>query len=224
MTSLDPLVHRKGHAQLYCVSDVILEIERNGGIQAYLTEDISVLNNERLAEYSAIFFNMAIGVHGGPTLDTEQKKSLIDFIKYGGGLIGVHLSSFIRDFPEYVQILGGRLGGHPWIQEVGVIVEDRKNPSTKHLPKTLRFKEEVYVHRDWDRKKTNVLISLDNSSVDLSKGRRKDNDYALSWCHSYGDGRVFYTALGHFREVWETEWFRKHLGNGIIWTMKQIEL
>jgi len=37
-----------------------------------------------------------------------------------------------------------------------------------------------------------------------------------------GDGRVFYTAFGHFIEVWSKEWFRKHLAGGIAWAMKML--
>ena len=36
----------------------------------------------------------------------------------------------------------------------------------------------------------------------FSRGNREDNDYALGWCHTYGKGRVMYTALGHPDALW----------------------
>ena len=116
---------------------------------------------------------------------------------------------------------GGYFNGHPWSEEVGVKVEDRKHPATCHLPKKFKVLEEVYTFKKWDRKKTRVLISLDNKTVDISKGNRKDNDYAMAWCHDYGKGRVFYTGFGHYDELWYKVWFRQHLIGGIRWAAKE---
>jgi len=62
-------------------------------------------------------------------------------------------------------------------------------------------------------------LSLDINSVDVKKGKRKDNDYALAWVQQFGKGRVFYTALGHGNNVWRDERFQKHLLNGILWAL-----
>ena len=151
----------------------------------------------------------------------EQKTDFISAIKSGKGFIGVHnAADTFYEFPEYGRMIGGYFNGHPWTQEVIVIVEDRTHPATRHLPEKFKVKEEVYTFKDWLRNKTRVLISLDSKSVDLSKGTRQDHDYALCWCHNYGKGRVFYTAFGHFKELWNEKWFRIHLLNGILWTMK----
>ena len=116
-------------------------------------------------------------------------------------------------------MLGGYFSRHPWSQEVTVNVEDKTHPATLHLPKSFKVKEEIYTFKEWSREKTHVLISLDNSSVNLSKGNREDNDYGLSWCHTYGKARVFYTGFGHYIELWNEEWFKKHLLNSILWIM-----
>ena len=73
----------------------------------------------------------------------------------------------------------------------------------------------------YDRDHLSVLLSLDTSSVDLHRPevRRTDGDFALSWCRSFGAGRVFYTALGHRPEVWRDGRFRKHLLGGCTWAM-----
>ena len=63
-------------------------------------------------------------------------------------------------------------------------------------------------------------MSLDNDSIDLSKGNRDDNDYAMGWCHDYGKGRVMYTALGHPDELWSEEWFREHIAGCIKWAAR----
>jgi type 1 glutamine amidotransferase len=180
------------------------------------TEDCSLINEENLKTISALLF----ATTGELPMKEEQKVALIRFVKEGGGFVGVHnATDTFYKFPEYGEMLGGYFNGHPWTQEIVAKVEDNNHPATKHLPKSFKVKEEVYTFKNWSRNKTHVLISLDTSSVDLSRGNRVDNDYALSWCHEYGKGRVFYTAFGHFKEIWNEEWFRKHLLGGILWSM-----
>lgn len=180
------------------------------------TEDCSLINEENLNTISALLF----ATTGELPMKEEQKVALIRFVKEGGGFVGVHnATDTFYKFPEYGEMLGGYFNGHPWTQEIVAKVEDNNHPATKHLPKSFKVKEEVYTFKNWSRNKTHVLISLDTSSVDLSRGNRVDNDYALSWCHEYGKGRVFYTAFGHFKEIWNEEWFRKHLLGGILWSM-----
>ncbi len=53
----------------------------------------------------------------------------------------------------------------------------------------------------------------------LKNVHRTDKDFGLAWCHPYGKGRVFYSALGHRDEVWQDERFQKFLVNGTLWAM-----
>jgi len=39
----------------------------------------------------------------------------------------------------------------------------------------------------------------------------------------HGEGRVFYTALGHREEVWSAPRFEKHLVNVIRWALRDLE-
>ena len=63
-------------------------------------------------------------------------------------------------------------------------------------------------------------MTLDLASVDASLGKRQDRDYALAWTRDWGEGRVFYTALGHREEVWRDPRFQQHLLNGIAWAIE----
>ena len=62
-------------------------------------------------------------------------------------------------------------------------------------------------------------MRIDNNSVDLAKGNREDHDYALGWCHCYGEGRVMYTALGHPDALWHEAWFREHILGCMRWAL-----
>ena len=65
--------------------------------------------------------------------------------------------------------------------------------------------------------------------------KRTAGHYPVSWCRSYGQGRVFYTSLGHREDIWDPSWmdrngsrsnppsvavmFQKHILGGIYWAI-----
>ncbi len=214
------LTHSAGfrHDYLPIAAEVLKKIgEKSGLFDISHTEDCSVINSENLSNIDALIF----ATTGELPMSDNQKSALIEFVRNGKGFLGIHnATDTFYNFPEYGEMIGGYFNGHPWKGEVYVIVEDQNHPATRHLPRRFKVKEEIYTFRNWDRNKTHVLISLDTSSVDLSKGNRPDNDYALAWCHYYGKGRVFYTAFGHFKELWYEEWFQKHLLGALRWITK----
>ena len=43
--------------------------------------------------------------------------------------------------------------------------------------------------------------------------------FPVAWCKEFGQGRVFYTSLGHNETVWENKRYQKHILGGIKWTL-----
>jgi len=74
------------------------------------------------------------------------------------------------------------------------------------LGNSLQFEDEIYQISDFDYRGSHVLLRLDQSSVDLSKTGVHQRFYGwpLAWSRFYGQGRVFYTALGHEASVCRT--------------------
>ena len=77
------------------------------------------------------------------------------------------------------------------------------------------IKDEIYVFRPpYSREKLHVLLSIDYDKskevqktvakmlLDKKAKPRADDDYAISWIHQYGQGRVFYCSLGHVHETY----------------------
>ena len=63
-------------------------------------------------------------------------------------------------------------------------------------------------------------MSVDTERSDLSRqSMEKGSDYALAWCQNFGEGRSFYTALGHRDDVWENPVYQQHLLGGILWAL-----
>ena len=134
----------------------------------------------------------------------------------GKGFGGSHCATdTYRDWKEYNELIGGAFASHPWTQKVRIIVEDKEHIATKHLGDSFVIDDEIYQYRvPYPRDKGHVLMKLDMDSV-KGLGGRKDNDNAIAWTHSYGKGRVFYTALGHRPEVWADPRFQQHVVGGL---------
>jgi hypothetical protein len=43
--------------------------------------------------------------------------------------------------------------------------------------------------------------------------------FPVSWCRLYGEGKIFYTSLGHREDVWENDNYQKHILGGIKWAL-----
>jgi type 1 glutamine amidotransferase len=206
------------HGCLELSHEIMRQIaEKTGLIEATVTEDAAKdLTAENLRNYDAVMFYTT----GSLPLSAEQKQALLDFVQGGKAFVGVHSATdTFYDWPEYGEMIGAYFDGHPWTQEIGVIVEDATHAAAKHLGAEFRIQDEIYQYRAWSRDKVHVLLRMDNSTVEVNKEgvKREDKDFALAWCHRYGEGRVFFTGLGHFNEVWQDERFQTHLLNGILW-------
>ena len=136
-------------------------------------------------------------------------------------VLGVHSSTdACRDWDEYGAILGGRFDGHPWTASFGVDVVDRDHPATAHLPGPWPWHDEVYLFSDL-RDDSRVLLRLDPGQLDMSvpEARVPAHGLPLAWCHRYGSGRVFYSALGHFPGAWENPVYMRYLAGALEWLL-----
>jgi type 1 glutamine amidotransferase len=198
--------------------ELLPQIGRKNGFDVVATKDLAFLSSVSLPAYDAVVFYTT----GELPISDADKANLLAWIKSGKGFIGIHSATdTFYQWPEYGEMIGGYFDGHPWHQEVKVKVEDAQHPATKGLPAVWTLKDEIYQYRNWDRSKRHVLLSLDTSSVDLKKEgvKRTDGDFALAWTSTYGKGRVFYSALGHRADLWQTPEYQQFLAGGIRWAL-----
>ncbi|MBT4139359.1 MAG: ThuA domain-containing protein [Candidatus Latescibacteria bacterium] len=202
------------HSYLPDAEVTFKQIGKANGWGVLTTHRLDRITAENLEKFDVLAF----ATTGNLDFDEDQKQAILDFVKNGKGFLGVHnATDSCYEWTEYGEMLGGYFAGHPWHQEVGIVVEDTNHPATKMLGDHFTVKDEIYTFKNYDREKTHVLMRIDNDTVDLEKGNREDHDYAMGWCHPYGEGRVMYTALGHPDELWYQDWFREHIVGCIKW-------
>ena len=205
---------------------------KTGAFQAVVSDDPRLLLGDRLPQFDALVMN---NIHEGePFLpedfaqlpeeqkaaarkfDEAVKQSILDYVRSGKGIVGIHAATAaLQNWPEYGEMMGGYYGGHIY-QEVAIKLEDPQHPiSACFGDKPLRINDDIYIFREpYSREKLHVLLSLDlDRMADPSK--RPDKDYAVSWIRRYGDGRVFYTTLGHAADTYWNQLFLQHLLAGI---------
>lgn len=190
---------------------------RSGRFEVTVSQDPEMLRASVLQRYDVLVFYTT----GELPIDATQKADLLAFVAGGKGFVGVHSATdTFYGWPAYARMLGGVFDGHPWHQPVRVRVEARGHPAMRHLPAAFDIHDEIYQFRDWSRADVQVLLRLDTASVDLGAPgvHRPDRDFALAWTRRHGDGRVFYTALGHRPEVWRDPRFQQLLLEGIAWS------
>ena len=114
---------------------------------------------------------------------------------------------------------GGLFEAHPWTAHLRVINEAKGNPATRHLDDKFWIREEFYILDRSPRASSQVLLSLDNASLGAPNMGRlpapENSDHPVSWTRTYGQGRVFATILGHFRDTWQRPEFVQHLLAGM---------
>ena len=180
-----------------------------GAFTVTMTEDLSRINGATLAQHEVIMFALT---SGELELTSEQRAALLAFVQGGGGFIGIHSATdTLYGWPEYGRLVGAYFKEHPWTQTASVIVEDRSHPSSADLSDRFSIREEFYTFADNPRPRVQVLLRLDAASVGAS------GDYPLAWAQSFGQGRVYYNALGHFPETWRDPRFQTQLAGAIHW-------
>lgn len=172
------------------------------------------VNKETLKNFDVVLFFTT-----GNPLTKDELKDLIEWVKAGGTFAGTHCATDTLYNTEYGDLVGGYFDGHPWHQKIKLKVEDAKHPAAAGFESGAEITDEIYQFKKvpYTREKLHVIFSVDNASIDVKKGKREDQDYAVSWVQDFGKGKVFYTSLGHRKEVWKDERFQKHLIGGLKW-------
>jgi hypothetical protein len=214
----------KGYCIPYGAAAMRILGEKTGAYQPVVSNELVHFLPENIKTFDAIVLNNASGEWITPTdddvarlapagtdkktLEERLRKSLLDYVSGGGGLMAYHFAIGANaHWPEFRELLGATFTGHPWAEEVGFLVEEPDYPLAAAFGgnKHFRIDDEIYQFGPpYDRSKLRVFLSLDTERTDMSVRwiGRDDNDFAQAWVKSHGKGRVFYTGLGHRTEIY----------------------
>jgi type 1 glutamine amidotransferase len=163
-------------------------------------EDLDALVAPNLDPYDLIVFYYTVG-----EISDAQKNGLLNHIASGKGYVGIHSAAdSFRECPEYRAMVGGHFTTHPRYRDYQVNVVDSEHPITEGLDEFMVTDEQYIL--DYDHR-VHVLASA------LWKG----DAMPVAWTKSWGNGRVFYLALGHDANACQHEMFGTLLQRGALW-------
>ncbi|MBU2491087.1 MAG: TonB family protein [Bacteroidetes bacterium] len=173
------------------------------------TEDSTMITDKILSNYKVIVFLNT----SGNVLGVNEENSLENYIKNGGGFVGIHAAVDTEyDWSWYGKMIGAYFSDHPEIQKATVNVVDKNNVSTKHLPDKWERIDEWYNLKNQLDENITVLANIDESTY---SGGTMGDKHPFSWCHNFDGGRVWITLGGHTEENYSEINFLKHILGGI---------
>lgn len=199
------------HASIPKGMIALIELCRQNAIIVDTSRDASVFTTDNLLQYKAVIFLNTTG----DILNEPQQAAFQQYIRSGGGFVGIHAATDTEyDWPWYTKLVGAAFLSHPPNQQTAVIrIVDKANPATEFLSNEWIRTDEWYDFRNINPD-IKVLAYLDEKSY---KGGKNGEKHPFIWCHEFEGGRAFYTGGGHREDNFDEVLFRKHLLGAIKW-------
>ena len=191
--------------------DETLEVEE--------TDNPQVFNAANLATKDAVVFAQT----GGVLFDTAQRTALEDYIRGGGGFMGLHYTGWSvgqseHDVnPFYLDLVGAMSEGHPEnpaVRPGRVVNADPTHPLTADLPAEFTRSDEWY---DWTvnpAQNVRTLLEADEASYGMG---RQGSTHPITWCQEVDAGRSWYTGMGHEGSAYAEPVMRDQMRSGLAY-------
>lgn len=192
--------------------EAIRELARDAGLDLVHSEDPALFEDASLARFRAVVFLSTTG----DVLDDAQQSAFERYIRAGGGYLGVHAAADTEyGWPWYGELAGAWFQGHP----PGLQTSDvRFEGDQSGLASDWRITDELYNYKRNPRAQVQVLATVDEADYE---GGTMGADHPIAWCHASGNGRAWYTGLGHDAKVYADPTYRAHVLRGLRYVAGQ---
>lgn len=219
-------VTRKG-GKLGLAEQILTDIGKEHGFEVTATKDGTVFDPDKVGQWDCFVFyttgdltNPSNPHEKEPPISADGKKAFLGAIRAGKGFIGMHsatdtfhskgdrgvFASKPDELDPYIAMIGGEFIVHGSQQKVKIDIADAKFPGVSGFGSTsFDLLDEWYALRNMPSD-LHVMMSYDTSSFLRKTGGDHCYDrpnFPMTWNRMHGDGRVFYTAMGHREDVWE---------------------
>ena len=218
--------------------------QRTGAFKATVSDDPAVFEPESLRQFDGICLVNALGEFFLPdnleqrpaaeqetirARDRRLKQNLVEYVRSGKGLASIHGGCYaFHQWSGFADLLGAAFDSHPWNghERIAVKVDDPGHPVVSAFGgHGFEIIDEGYQFKDpYSRRQLRVLLSMDLSRMDLQKTNlRPDHDFGLAWVKRFGEGRIFYCALGHNPEEYWNPALLQHFLDGIQFALGDLK-
>lgn len=195
-------------------TEIMASVLQEEGFDVEISDTLDAfLDEEKMISLSLVVPCWTMG-----SITGEQERGLLNAVKSGVGFAGWHggAGDSFRNNTEYQFMVGGQWVAHPGgIIEYEVNIIDHDDPITKGISDFKMVSEQYYMHVDPSNK---VLATTTFSGVDAPW--IKGCVMPVVWKRMYGDGRVFYSSLGHVAKDFDVPECKEIMRRGMIWAAR----
>jgi type 1 glutamine amidotransferase len=184
------------------------------GFKVYLENTTEAFADPGIAELSVIvpIFTMS-------KIEREELDNLTRAVRGGVGLAGYHggMGDAFREAVDYQFMVGGQWVAHPGnVIDYTVEITKPEDPIVAGLPLSFPYRSEQY------------YMHVDPSNEVLATTRFTGEHAAwidgvvmpVAWKRRHGEGRVFYSSLGHVAREFEVPEMREIFRRGLLWAAR----
>jgi len=203
----------EGHEPKQCV-DVFEPYLREQGYEVEVSDTLEVYTDER--KMKALDLIVPVWTQGEIT--REQETGLLEAVKGGVGIAEWHgrMGDSFRNNINYQFMVGGQWVAHPGgIIDYDVEIIDRHDPITAGLTDFHMKSEQYLMHVD----PSNHVLAVTAFGGEYCPWV-EGTIMPVVWKRMWGEGKVFYSSLGHVAKDFEVPEARIIVERGMLWASK----
>ena len=203
----------EGHEPKKCV-DIFAPMLEGEGYEVTVSEDLDTYKDQDLM----LAQDLIVPTWTDGTIEGDQEKGLLDAIASGVGVAGWHgcMGDSFRNNYKYQFMVGGQFVGHPdnIIDYTVHIVSD--DPIVAGLDDFAMHSEQYYMHTD----PGNEVLATTKFEGRESAPWINGTVMPVVWKRQWGEGRVFYSSLGHVAKDFDVSEAREIQRRGMLWASR----
>jgi len=202
----------EGHQPREC-AELFAPFLRANGFEVTISGTLEAFTDAALMDG----VNLIVPVWTMGQISAAQLAGLLGAVKAGAGIAGWHggMGDSFRTETEYQFMVGGQFVAHPGnMIDYTVKIVDRGDPVTAGIADFRVRSEQYYMHTDPGN---DVLATTTVSGAEGEVPWVAGTVMPVVWKRLWGQGRVFYSSLGHEAAEFQVPETREIMQRGMLW-------
>jgi type 1 glutamine amidotransferase len=201
-----------GHEPEQCAAIIKTMLEEDG-FKVYVEN-----TTEAFADPSIKDLSLIVPIFTMSKIEKEEVSNLVAAVQGGVGLAGYHggMGDAFREAVDYQFMVGGQWVAHPGnIIDYRVDITRKDDPVMEGIDSFAYHSEQYYMHVD----PSNEVLAITTFNGDHASWINGVT-MPVVWKRKHGEGRVFYSSLGHVASEFKVPQMNTILRRGMNWAAR----